>query len=121
MWVLTSLLWVSLISIPDSSPRACGGVEYSFEGFFRRKDSEGLDLPSRPAGCLGGVAVPFYRDRAHESMQVRDLGCRKGFLLIPILPQDSIDPPLSCDRIFGLLASPSSLEPPRVAGVQSRG
>ena len=43
-WALTDLLWVSLISIPDSSPRAYGGVEYSFGGFFEREDSEGLGL-----------------------------------------------------------------------------
>ena len=43
-WVLTSLFWVSLISIPDSSPRAYGGVEYSFGGFSGREDSEGLGL-----------------------------------------------------------------------------
>ena len=43
-WTLTFLLWVSLISIPDSSPRACGGVEYSFGGFSGWEDSEGLGL-----------------------------------------------------------------------------
>ena len=41
---LTSLLWISLISIPDSSPRAYEGVEYSFGDFFGREDSEGLGL-----------------------------------------------------------------------------
>ena len=34
----------TLVLVPDSSPRAYGGVEYSFGGFFERKDSEGLGL-----------------------------------------------------------------------------
>ena len=58
MWALTSLLWVSLTTIPDSSPRACRGVEY----FFGREDSEGLGLLF--VACPGGMDVPFCRDRS---------------------------------------------------------
>ena len=28
--------------VPDSSPQACGGVDYSFGGFFEQEDSKGL-------------------------------------------------------------------------------
>ena len=52
--VLRSLLWVSLILIPDSSPRAYGGVGYSFIGFFGWRDFEGFDL-LLAVGRLGGL------------------------------------------------------------------
>ena len=32
----------TLVLVSNSSPRACGGVEYSFGGFSRWEDSEGL-------------------------------------------------------------------------------
>jgi len=51
--VLGSLLRVSLILIPDSSPQAYG-VGYSFIGFFGWRDFEGFDL-LLPAGRLGGL------------------------------------------------------------------
>jgi len=34
----------TLVLVPNSSPRACGGVEYSFRGFSEWEDSEGLGL-----------------------------------------------------------------------------
>ena len=38
----------TLVLVPDSSPRACGGVEYSFGGFSEQEDSEGLGLLLSP-------------------------------------------------------------------------
>ena len=38
----------TLVLVPDSSPRACGGVEYSFGGFSKQEDSEGLGLLLSP-------------------------------------------------------------------------
>ena len=43
----------TLVLVPDSSPRAYGGVEYSFEGFSEWEDSEGLGLPLSPTACPG--------------------------------------------------------------------
>ena len=43
----------TLVLVPDSNPQAYGGVEYSFGGFFKREDSEGLGLFLSPTACLG--------------------------------------------------------------------
>jgi hypothetical protein len=37
--IISSLSSATLVLIPDSSPRAYGGVGYSFMGFFVWKDS----------------------------------------------------------------------------------
>ena len=42
------------------------------------------------------------------------------FLVFVHIPSLEFEPSF-CDHAFGLLASPTSLEPPRVAGVRSRG
>ena len=42
----------TLVLVPDSSPRAYGGVEYFFGGFSEWEDSEGLGLLSSPMACL---------------------------------------------------------------------
>ena len=47
----------TLVLVSDSSPRACGGVEYSFVGFFGWRDFEGFDLLLL-AGRLGGLLFP---------------------------------------------------------------
>ena len=49
----------TLLLVHDSSPRAYGGVEYSFEGFFEREDSEGLGLFCSPRRVLVGRRFPF--------------------------------------------------------------
>ena len=41
----------TLVLVPDSSPRACEGVEYFFGSFSEREDSEGLGLLSSPTAC----------------------------------------------------------------------
>ena len=77
--------------IPDSSPRTCGGVGYSFEDFFRRMDFEGFDLPSWPMGYLGRVVIPLCCDRTpweHLAM---------GFGGLEKISLDS-DPSLGSDR-----------------------
>ena len=38
----------TLVLVPDSSPRACGGVENSFGDFSKREDSDGLGLLLSP-------------------------------------------------------------------------
>ena len=43
LMVISSSSSGTLVLVPDSSPRECGGVEYSFGGFFDREDSEGGD------------------------------------------------------------------------------
>ena len=43
----------TLVLVPDSRPRAYGGVEYSFEGFSEREDFEGLGLLLWPTACPG--------------------------------------------------------------------
>ena len=43
----------TLVLVPDSSPRACRGVENSFGGFFEREDFEGLGLLLLPMACHG--------------------------------------------------------------------
>ena len=48
LMVMSSSSLGTLVLVPDSSPRAYGGVEYSFEGFFERGDSEGLSLLLSP-------------------------------------------------------------------------
>ena len=70
----------------DSSPRAYGGVGYSFEGFFRWKDYEGLDLPLRAAGRLGRVTIPFRRVRILREHAAMGFRGQKRSLLIPIPP-----------------------------------
>ena len=62
LMVINSSSLGTLVLIPDSSPRACGGVEYSFGGFSKREDSEGLGLFCRPRRVLG-TAIPFRCDR----------------------------------------------------------
>ena len=37
LMVISSSSSGTLVLVPDSSPRAYGGVEYSFEGFFERE------------------------------------------------------------------------------------
>ena len=41
----------TLVLVPDNSPRASGGVEYSFRGFFEWEDSKGLGLLLSPMAC----------------------------------------------------------------------
>ena len=48
LMVISSSSLGTLILVPDSSPRACGGLEYSFEGFSEQEDSEGLGLLLSP-------------------------------------------------------------------------
>ena len=48
MWMVISSSLGTLVLVLDSSPRACGGVEYTFRGFFKREDSEGLGLLLSP-------------------------------------------------------------------------
>ena len=43
----------TLVLVPNSSPRACDGVEDSFGGFSEWEDSEGLGLLLSPTTCLG--------------------------------------------------------------------
>ena len=43
----------TLVLVPDSSPRAYGGVQYSFEGFYEWEDSKGLGLLLSPMACPG--------------------------------------------------------------------
>ena len=44
LMVISSSSLGTLVLVPDSSPRAYRGVEYSFGGFSQREDSEGLGL-----------------------------------------------------------------------------
>ena len=44
LMVISSSSLGTLVLVPDSSPRAYGGVEYSFRGFSEWEDSEGLAL-----------------------------------------------------------------------------
>jgi hypothetical protein len=83
---LAPFLRVSLISIPDSSPQAYGGVEYSSRGFFGWKDSEDpLSLSGLQDVLVGlrflSVAIGLLR-----SMQLWGSGGWKRFLLVPTPP-----------------------------------
>jgi len=53
LMVISSSSSGTLVLVSDSSPRAYGGVEYSFRGFFKREDSEGLGLLLLPTACPG--------------------------------------------------------------------
>ena len=44
LMVISSSSSGTLVLVPDSSPRACGGVENSVGGFSEREDSDGLGL-----------------------------------------------------------------------------
>ena len=63
----------------------------------------------------------FTKDRGDDS----ETGGRKRFLetlfLVFVRTVSLGSEPSFCNYAFGLLASPTSLEPPRVAGVRSRG
>ena len=43
----------TLVLVPDSSPRAYEGVEYSFGDFSKSEDSESPDLLLLPVACPG--------------------------------------------------------------------
>ena len=44
LMVISSSSSGTLVLVPNSSPRAYGGVEYSFGGFFEQEDSKGFGL-----------------------------------------------------------------------------
>ena len=69
-----------------SSPQACGGVRYSFEGFFGRKDFVGLDLPLWATGCLGRVTIHFHHVQTLREHAAAGFGGWKRSLLILIPP-----------------------------------
>ena len=48
LMVISSSSLGTLVLVPDSSPRAYGGVEYSFGGFSEWEDYEGLGLLLSP-------------------------------------------------------------------------
>ena len=52
----------TLVLVPDSSPRACGGVEYSFKRFLNGRTLGALAFFCRPQHDLGMV-IPFRQDR----------------------------------------------------------
>jgi hypothetical protein len=117
---LAPFLRVSLISIPDSSPQAYGGVEYSSRGFFGWKDSEDpLSLSGLQDVLVGlrflSVAIGLLR-----SMQLRGSG---GLEKIPL----GSDPSLGSNRSAVRMRSrtwplcESNLRAPCVAGVRLRG
>ena len=54
LMVISSSSSGTLVLIPDSSPRARGGVEYSFGGFSEWEDFEGLGLLLLPTACPRG-------------------------------------------------------------------
>ena len=51
LMVISSSSLGTLVLVPDSSPRAYGGVEYSFGGFSEWEDYEGLGLLLLPTAC----------------------------------------------------------------------
>ena len=53
LMVISSSSSGTLVLVPNSSPRAYGGVEFSFGGFSEREDSEGLSLLLLPMACPG--------------------------------------------------------------------
>ena len=61
----------TLVLVPDSSPRAYGGVEYSFGGFSEREDSEGLAFFCCPQ-CDLGTMIPFPRAPSRSRGLVKD-------------------------------------------------
>ena len=67
----------TLVLVPNSSPRACGGVEYSFRGFSEWEDSEGLGLILSPKHVLGMV-IPFRRDQTPLEYSREIWWVRKG-------------------------------------------
>jgi len=48
LMIISSPYLGTLVLVPDSSPQAYGGVEYSFGGFFKREDPKGLGLLLSP-------------------------------------------------------------------------
>ena len=53
LMIISSSSSGTLVLVPDSSPRACGGVEYSFGGFSEWEDSDGIGLLLSPMACPG--------------------------------------------------------------------
>ena len=69
------------------------------------------------------LGLGFTKDRGDDSETSRGKRfcvSETLFLVFVCIPSLGSKPSF-CDHVFGLLASPTSLEPPRVAGVRSRG
>ena len=97
----------TLVLVLDRGSRACGGVEYSFRGFSKREDSEGLDLLLSPMACPGDGDSLFIVIRPLGGMAVSFGGSEKVFLDF-----DPYGGLLFCDRALDLCASPTFLKTP---------
>ena len=81
LMVISSSSSGTLVLVPNSSPRAYGGVEYSFRGFSEQEDSEGLGLLFLPIASPGAV-IPFPRAPSHSRGPVED-----RFIFVIVFPQ----------------------------------
>ena len=81
LMVISSSSSCTLVLVPDSSPRTCGGVEYSFGGFSEWEDSEGSSFFCFPQRNLGAV-IPFRRAPSSSRGPIED-----RFVFAIVFPQ----------------------------------